>query len=56
MALSQAEAEYLLHHLFLPPKLPEKSDEDHAATKLLTLFATTAQDFGKELHLDTQSH
>lgn len=55
MALSPAEAEFLLNHLFLPPKLPDKSDEDHAATKLLTLFATAAQNYAKELDPETRS-
>lgn len=49
MILSDKEAEFLLHHLFLPPKLPDKSDEDHAAKKLLTLFADTAKDYGDKL-------
>lgn len=54
MALSPEEAKFFLHHLFLPPKLPEKSDEDRAATKLLTLFATMAQNYGKDLDFQTQ--
>lgn len=55
MLLSDEEKELLLHHSFLPPKLPDKSDEDHDATKLLTLFAIAAQDYGKKLDPKTQA-
>lgn len=49
MAISPDEAQFFLNHLFLPPKLPDQSDHDHAAKKLLTLFATIAHKYGDSL-------
>lgn len=49
MDISRDEATFLINHLFLPPKLPNESDEEKGAAKLLDLLAIVAREYGRRL-------
>lgn len=55
MGLSEAQALFLVNHLFLPPKLPHISDREKCASKLLKLFAIAAEDYGQQLDEASQA-
>ncbi|KAJ9661684.1 hypothetical protein H2198_001860 [Neophaeococcomyces mojaviensis] len=49
MAFAYEEAKFLIDHCFLPPKLPDKSDEESGAAVLLSQINEAAQIYGRYL-------
>ena len=56
MEVLSEKAKFLIDHCFLPPKLPEKSDDESGADFLLGEFHDVAQMFLRQLQPEERRH